>query len=329
MTNLNRREALVRLGGLFGLGVMAGQAAAADTLLVNGLTVPQVPAGKPFSIAHFTDVHIFGKKGAEKWVSRCLNHLQSQSAKPALILNTGDTIMDSAKTDKAESLNQWKIWNATVKRECSIPIYSALGNHDVWSMKFPEGPDIGDPLYGKKMALDNLGMEKTYYSFDQGGWHFIMLDSIHPTKTDAMWIARLDDEQFEWLKNDLAATPADRPVVVCSHMPIIQVCSMRTMKPNEDNNYEFGPTSMMTDARRIIDLFAKHPNVKLCYSGHVHSLDRIELMGVTYICGGAVCGAKWNELGRYAPQPGYSVATLHPDGKFESNFHSYGWKLDD
>jgi len=50
---------------------------------------------------------------------------------------------------------------------------------------------------------------------------------------------------------------------------------------------------MHVDAAKIKDLFAKHKNVKLCLSGHLHLVDRVDYNGVTYLCDGAVCGGWW------------------------------------
>lgn len=82
----------------------------------------------------------------------------------------------------------------------------------------------GDPLYGKRYALDMMQIEKRYRSFDLNGWHFIVLDSTH-LKADGSWYtAKLDQEQFDWLKNDLAATNPSMPVLILSHIPILAGC---------------------------------------------------------------------------------------------------------
>jgi 3',5'-cyclic-AMP phosphodiesterase len=59
------------------------------------------------------------------------------------------------------------------------------------------------------------------------------------------------------------------------------------------------------DARRIVELFHQHKNVKLCLSGHIHLFDRVLYNGVTYICDGAVCGRWWaRQLPSDAPRLG-------------------------
>jgi len=321
---INRREALMRMGGILGLSAIAPAKLFANSTATAGNDL-KLETGKPFSIGHITDIHLIDKYDAEKWFAKALHELQNHPSKPAFIVNTGDSIMDTTKTDRQVADRQWNVWKNSLKNDLSIPIYSCLGNHDIWGAHHKiDSPTRKDPMYGKKLGLDGLGQEKLYYSFDQGGWHIVMLDSIMTSK-DIPWQGMLDDEQFEWLKADLKATPADRPVMVCSHMPIIQVCAMETMKPDDHQSYNWSNKLMMGDARRIIDLFAQHKNVKLCFSGHIHRVDRVELSGVTYICDGAICGPKWRGSAEHSV-PGYSVSTLYPDGKFDYEYKTFGWK---
>ncbi len=336
---MNRRDALARLSGMMAMGwlgtktaiaaeITTGSAATTTTAAAQ-IAAQTAASGKPFTIAHITDVHIFAKLNAQKWFAHCLHHIQSHSDKPSLILNTGDSVMETLNVDRAGADNLWKIWSGVLNNENSLPIRHCLGNHDKWALDLNrDHPAKKDPMYGNGLAMDYLGMEKPYYSFDHGDWHFIALDSIFPTGEDknAGWTAKLDDEQFRWLAADLAATPADRPVAVYSHVSILTVTSMLKQKPGE-NGYNFGPQAMMEDARRIIDLFAKHPNVKLCLSGHRHLLDRIELGGVTYICDGAVSGEWWKGPRMKCP-PGYSLLTFKPDGSFDYKYTGYDWKSD-
>lgn len=328
---MNRREALTRLGGLVAGGWLTSRAAAqsASSSLVTSASanIASPASGQSFTLAHITDVHLREDREAPRWFAKCLHDIQSHEKKPAMVMNTGDSIWDSLKVDRQRADALWKLWNDSLKNELSLPIHHALGNHDVWGLRRPDGdPSKSDPLYGKKLALEKLGMEMPYHSFDYGNWHFVFLDCIFPDVNEAGgWYTRLDDEQFQWLKADLAAVDPSRPVAVYSHVPIIQAAAMLHMKPNKDKAYTYGRHGVFSDARRIIDLFKKHPNVKLCYSGHVHLRDRVEIGGVTYICDGAVCGRWWLDVREFSP-PGYSITTFHPDGKFEHEYSGYGWE---
>ena len=64
------------------------------------------------------------------------------------------------------------------------------------------------------------------------------------------------------------------------------------------------------------ELFKKHGNVKLCLSGHMHLNDRCDVDGVSYICDGAVSGAKWKGSKRQTAE-GYGLIDPHfPENYF-------------
>ena len=134
--------------------------------------------------------------------------------------------------------------------------------------------------WGKKWAEDAFGIDHRYYSFDNAGWHFIVLDSTFPHEKNT-YMAKLDEEQFSWLAADLKKLAGQLPVCIVSHIPILSVAlvewSARFRKyPQSDVG------ASHQDAMEIVHLFKKHPNVKLCVSGHLHLLERIEYAGVTY-----------------------------------------------
>ena len=78
------------------------------------------------------------------------------------------------------------------------------------------------------------------------------------------------------------------------------------------------------DCWAISEVFRKHPHVKLCLSGHMHTCDRCEYRGVWYICGGAASGAWWNGS-EYGFPPCYGKLDLFADGTFTYDFVDYGW----
>ena len=84
---------------------------------------------------------------------------------------------------------------------------------------------------------------------------------------------------------------------------------------------------MHVDCIKLKDRFARHPNVKLSLSGHLHALDRADYNGVTYLCNGAVCAGWWK--GRHKDcDEGYAVIDLYDDGSFEHEYIKYGWQVE-
>ena len=80
------------------------------------------------------------------------------------------------------SLMLLDLYQKTERSLDGIPIHHVIGNHDVFGRDPASNITLTDPLYGKK-AFEQAFKTKTYRSFDQAGYHFILLDSIQITPT--------------------------------------------------------------------------------------------------------------------------------------------------
>lgn len=308
-------------------GITAGDVAlAADNAKLQSQTQSPAPRGRKrvLRIAHLTDTHVQPEKRAGEGLAACLRHVQSDQIKADLILQGGDAVMDVWAADLARAKVQAAVWQKVLKDECSLPIEHCLGNHDIWGFdKLKSGASGLEANWGKQWGLDLFGLSERYRTFDRAGWRFIVLDSVY--LTDRTYIGKLDDEQFAWLKKTLEATDKSMPVLVLSHIPILTVTAYLDGENEKSGNWVVPGAWMHIDARKIKDLFAKHPNVKLCLSGHMHMADRVDYLGVGYICSGAVCAGWWNGPNQGCPE-GYGVVDLYNDGTFDSRYVDYGWK---
>jgi Icc protein len=300
---MERRSALKGIGGL---------------LLAPSLALAATPANNrpAMRIAHITDVHLKNKFGAPAKFAKCLQHIQQQQPKVDFILNGGDIVFDMNKENLSDINDQWSLMKSVMKSECSVPVHYCLGNHDVWWNENSKG----QTFYGKQYSLGKLELPKPYYSFVKRGWKFIILDSVHLDIDNTWYIGKLGDEQLDWLTNELKNTDPQMPVLVMSHIPILTAVLM--IEDNIVNRWEMLGGDMHTDTSKIISLFYKHPNVKLCLSGHIHLRDKVLYNNVTYICNGAVSGAWW-EGNRRETAPGYGVLDLYPDGTFSEQYVNY------
>ena len=99
-----------------------------------------------------------------------------------------------------------------------IPWYNVIGNHDI-NMDAKNRKDL------------NQTFEKTfgpsYYSFDYGTTHFIVLDDIdwvyNKDRKRFGYTGGFGEEQLEFVKNDLALIPKDQFVCLMMHIPIVGV----------------------------------------------------------------------------------------------------------
>ncbi len=97
-----------------------------------------------------------------------------------------------------------------------IPWYYVIGNHDL-NMDSPDdehSDETFESVYGP-----------AYYSFDWGPVHFLALDDVRwfNDGNDRGYTGGLGEEQMEFIRNDLALIPEDQLVVLCMHIPLVDV----------------------------------------------------------------------------------------------------------
>jgi Icc protein len=336
-----KRRDFLKLGGAVGAASLLASCGRALLPGDQGLPTPLPPtvgtsgsgAGSNASrdvalrIAHISDMHIEPASPGVKGFARALRHVRALDPGVDFILNTGDCVMDSLEADKDRARRQWDAFNGVLRDECSLPVYHAIGNHDVWGWALPPGMQSearADPLYGKGMALAQLGIAHPYYSFDKSGWRFLVLDSTHtPDIAPGIpYTGKLDEEQYQWLARQLEATPSTMPVCVASHIPILSACELLDGENETSGNWVVPGAWVHIDARRLWKLFWQHPNVRLCLSGHTHQVEDLRYHGVKYLTDGAIAANWWN--GAYFDfPPGYVVVTLYADGSSEGEFIAY------
>lgn len=291
---------------------------AATTLPAVGLAT-SIEKKNKFSVAFISDIHIKPSATAEAGMKKALRHINQLKKQPDFIINGGDCVMDALAADREKTKTQWDLFNSIMKAENKLPVKYALGNHDIWAWQLKDAVKT-DPLYGKGWWLQQTGYTKTYYSYTHNDWHFIVLDSVQ--ENNGGYIALLDDAQFVWLENELNSHK-EKFICIVSHIPIMSFCSamfFKDMLPNGD--WKLSRALLHTDARKIKDLFKKHPNIKTCLSGHIHLQDELTYLGITYYCNGAVSGNWWG--GAFQDfAPAYALFDFNSDGTVERKIVEY------
>jgi hypothetical protein len=96
-----------------------------------------------------------------------------------------------------------------------IPWYNVIGNHDL-------NLDATTREHVNETFEDIYG--PTYYSFDYGQVHFVVLDNIdweNRPPEPAHYLANFGDRQLTWLEKDLSLIPDSQMVVLLMHVPIV------------------------------------------------------------------------------------------------------------
>jgi len=155
------------------------------------------------------------------------------------------------------------------------PFFQIIGNHDLdlLAMSNPASAETFHRHFGP-----------TYYSFDRGEIHYVMLD-------DVFWyhggyLGYLDADQLGWLAAGLAGIEAGRTVVVFLHIPALSTQFRREgkSKPPIQNS--------LTNREALYALL--EPYQAHLISGHTHESEHIFEGGVQEHVSGAVCGAWWS-----------------------------------
>jgi Icc protein len=165
-----------------------------------------VPAD-PYALTfvQISDTHIGFHKEANPDVvgslRRAIADINALPHRPAFVVHTGDVSHLSRPEEFAQAREILK--EIRVDRIHTVP-----GEHDA----------IDDGVNGYLKFFDHDGRGVAWYSFDQGGVHFIALNNVLNFKPGRL--AGLGDEQLAWLKKDLAGVSHSTPIVVLAHIPM-------------------------------------------------------------------------------------------------------------
>ena len=158
-----------------------------------------------FTFVQISDTHIGFRKEANPDVvgslRRAIGEVNALAQQPSLIVHTGDV----SHLSKPEEFGRAR----ELLREFRVDrVHVVPGEHDT----------IDDGVNGYLKFFDHDGNGASWYSFDQGGVHFVGLNNVQNFKAGTM--ASLGDEQIEWLGRDLAGVRHSTPVVVLAHIPL-------------------------------------------------------------------------------------------------------------
>lgn len=158
-----------------------------------------------FSFVQISDSHIGFHRApnpdVEGTLRRSLAMIRTQASQPAFVLHTGD-LTHLSKPEQFDTL-AGLMQEARVARCFYVP-----GEHDVIG-------DNGAEFFRRFGEKQHVG---GWYSFDQGGVHFVGLINVLNLKAGGL--GSLGADQLAWLKSDLAGLSAETPVVVFAHMPL-------------------------------------------------------------------------------------------------------------
>jgi calcineurin-like phosphoesterase family protein len=241
---MNRRSFLKNIS--FAFGGLALSSNTACTAFQN----------KELKFGLSTDIHKDIMNDANQRLEAFITHARHQNVD--FIIDLGDFCHPTEENKGFVDI--WNSWSGAK--------FNVLGNHDM---------DKGT----KQDFMDFVGMKEKYYSFDQGDFHFVVLDP-NTLKIDGEYIpyehanfykpqeqrAYIDPQQLEWLEQDLQST--NKHCIIFSHQSFENPASCKNQK-------------------QVRELFEKENRragfhkVAAAFSGHDHSDYSKEISGIHYV----------------------------------------------
>jgi 3',5'-cyclic AMP phosphodiesterase CpdA len=268
-----------------------------------------------FSFAFMTDIHLQPEKNAEAGFRAAIDTVNKIN--PDFVITGGDLIMDALGQTYGRADSLYNIYMELIKA-FKMPVYNTIGNHEIFGIYDKSGVPKDHPEYGKAMYENRLA--DRYYSFDHKGWHFMILDGIQDTKK-SRYIGMVDEEQMDWIREELAGLDTSTPIVLSTHIPLLSIFTQYYY----GNTVPHDSSTMICNGKEVLDLFAGH-NLKLVLQGHLHTVEDIYVDGVHFVTGGAVSARWWSGANR-----GYEEGFLmvHVDGEdFDWEYVDYLWEVE-
>ena len=210
------------------------------------------------------------------------------------------------------------------KKHISIETHYVFGNHDLVGTKNP-AVSRDDPRFGKGLFQKHLDLPRLYYSFENAGWRFIILDDVWPNP-DGTYYAEYKADQLAFLQSELQKE-SSKPTIIACHIPAVSVFpAIAGLTKLDRTNIEIPSSLVSRNTKNLIDtIHGASANVKLVLAGHLHHQERVDTDGICYLNGGAVCGNWWKGANMGCPE-GFNIIDLHPDGTFSLEYRAFGWK---
>jgi len=192
-----------------------------------------------------SDVHVPTMHDAKERLTAFVDSMKT--AKPDFVVDLGDF-----GTPAPKYAYGFEIWNSI-----PVPKYHVIGNHEM------------DGGFSLKQALEYRKMTSSYYSFEQKGFNFIVLDGNDKKSPDVKgYQEHLNPPQIAWLRDELAK--AKGPIVIFSHQGL--------GKDGVDNAEEVRQILENHNAK------AKKNKVIANFYGHIHYDRADNINGIWYVC---------------------------------------------
>ncbi len=279
------RRAFIRNGSLFLLSASTG---------IHGGCNPRMPISPEQTtgiepnvrFGLVTDIHYADKEAAgTRFYRESLGKLreavnQFQISRPQFVIALGDVIdaADEVETEQAYLKSVSELLSSAPGQK-----HYVLGNHCVNTLT-------------KEEFLDGVDQQESFYSFDVGDVHFVILDACFREdgqsygRNNFTWTdSNIPEEELTWLASDLAL--GDSMTIVLIHQRL-----------DESENYS------VKNASQVRALLEDSGRVRAVFQGHSHANSLQEIGGIHYCVLAAMIEGSGVE------NSGYSTIEIAGDG---------------
>ncbi|MGI9472736.1 MAG: metallophosphoesterase family protein [Rubripirellula sp.] len=282
--------------------VLAGATAAETIAAPRRAFADAEPERQCFAVVtdmHYADKPTHGSRHYRQSIEKLARAADEfQKAKPDFVIELGDFI------DAADSVQTELRYLKRINRDFSLispQRHYVLGNHCVDTLR-------------KSEFLDEVQQQRSFYSFDVAGTHFIVLDACFKSdgtpyeRKNFKWTdSNVPPHELEWLRADLDANA--KPTIVFAHQRL-DVAGNHGVKN-------------ATEVRQALE---QSGHVRAVFQGHSHQNDLHEIGGIHY------CTFVAMVEGDGMNNNGYSLVSLSPNGTIEVDGFvrqtSYAWTPD-
>jgi 3',5'-cyclic AMP phosphodiesterase CpdA len=180
----------------------------------------------------------------------------NEEVKPDLVVNLGDDIEDESREADLARYGECQ----AILRTATAPLVNVAGNHDL--------------IHMNREDLSHFWQRSgpLYYSFDQGGWHFVVLHTIERQDVEI----RVPETQLDWLRADLKAGSGNT-LVLMHHSASDQDV--------EDSRWWPGRAhlALVKERAELRSILEASGRVRAVINGHLHWNHLDVVAGIPYV----------------------------------------------
>ncbi|MEJ5304635.1 MAG: metallophosphoesterase [Ignavibacteria bacterium] len=267
-------------------------------------------------IAFLTDIHVQPERNAIEGFKKAIQKVNEIN--PDYVITGGDLIFDALAVNFERADSLFNIYNELVKL-IKAPVYNTMGNHEIFGWYEKSGVPRDHKYFGKKLFEAKIG--KTFYSVDLKHIKLFVLDSIEELPEKGRYYGYVNEDQLNWLKNELSKTDTSAFLIVVSHIPLLTSFSQIRNGSMAANDRGL----VVENSKEVLDLFKRH-NLRLVLQGHLHFYEDINIQNrIRFITGGAVSSRWWT-----GPNEGLEegfVLLRIKGNQISAEYIDYGWEV--